>query len=72
MSTTDLSIGLHVRTGTKHTSAVRMATRADVGAFHACLGHLIRKHFGAFDEAITSKVAPKRTGARATPFWCSE
>jgi hypothetical protein len=56
MQSARLSIGLHIRTGTKHTSAVQMATRSDVDAFHKCVRYWISTHFGTFDAAPLSKV----------------
>jgi hypothetical protein len=54
--TTELAIGIHIRTGTSHTSAVQMATRSDVHKFHKCVDYLIRHRVGTFDDVALSKV----------------
>ena len=54
--TSEIAIGIHIRTGTSHTSAVQMATRSDVHKFHKCVEYLIRHRVGTFDDVALSKV----------------
>ena len=64
MDSAKLGIALHVRMGTKHTSAVLMATQRDIDTYHKCLGYLIRTRFNG--EAAIHQVR-RSAAARSAP-----
>ena len=69
MDSAKLGIALHVRMGTKHTSAVLMATQRDIDTYHKCLGYLIRTRFNG--EAAIHQVR-RSAAARSAPVHSTE